>query len=116
LSVKIDVQQAENATASDLTSLIHRLTALHYAAKYGNVKVVELLLNGGAAVDVAGDEQQWTPLHMTAKYCRPLANAHKCASSTAASVPTPARLSKKLARTLLRKCKLDSTSEALLQW
>ncbi|VDL77358.1 unnamed protein product [Nippostrongylus brasiliensis] len=69
-AVKIDLDQHEDEDVANLSSLVHRLTALHYAAKYGNLKVVELLLNRGAAVDIAGDEQQWTPLHMTAKYCR----------------------------------------------
>ncbi|KAK6009834.1 ankyrin repeat protein, partial [Ostertagia ostertagi] len=44
-------------------------TALHYAAKYGHVKAVDLLLKKGAAVDVIGRDQ-FTPLHVTAKYCR----------------------------------------------
>ncbi|KAJ1352245.1 hypothetical protein KIN20_008536 [Parelaphostrongylus tenuis] len=48
-------------------------TALHYAVKYGNSKVVELLLNRGANADVRSNENT-TPLHMSAKYCRPYAH------------------------------------------
>ncbi|PIO64529.1 ankyrin repeat protein [Teladorsagia circumcincta] len=98
-SVKIDVEEQD----SSFTSLLHRsardgnvdameklisrrpdlvnvpdtdgFTALHYAAKYGHVKAVELLLKKGAAVDVVGRDL-FTPLHVTAKYCRPLALLH----------------------------------------
>ncbi|PIO62996.1 ankyrin repeat protein, partial [Teladorsagia circumcincta] len=98
-SVKIDVEEQD----SSFTSLLHRsardgnvdameklisrrpdlvnvpdtdgFTALHYAAKYGHVKAVELLLKKGAAVDVVGRDL-FTPLHITAKYCRPLALLH----------------------------------------
>ncbi|PIO74140.1 ankyrin repeat protein [Teladorsagia circumcincta] len=98
-SVKIDVEEQD----SSFTSLLHRsardgnvdameklisrrpdlvnvpdtdgFTALHYAAKYGHVKAVDLLLKKGAAVDVVGRDL-FTPLHVTAKYCRPLALLH----------------------------------------
>uniref|UniRef100_W6NAF1 Ankyrin domain containing protein n=1 Tax=Haemonchus contortus TaxID=6289 RepID=W6NAF1_HAECO len=66
-SVKIEVDELE----CNIVSLLHRFTALHYAAKYGHVKAVELLLNKGATVDIVGRDQ-FTPLHLTAKYCRPL--------------------------------------------
>ncbi|KJH45924.1 ankyrin repeat protein [Dictyocaulus viviparus] len=42
------------------------LTALHYATKYGNLEVVEVLLNFGANADVTSKELM-TPLHMSAK-------------------------------------------------
>ncbi|KAE9414822.1 hypothetical protein Angca_007770 [Angiostrongylus cantonensis] len=57
-------------------------TALHYAAKYGNLKVVEVLLKLGASADVKS-KANTTPLHMSARYCRPY--AHYSARSNASS-------------------------------
>ncbi|RCN25934.1 ankyrin repeat protein [Ancylostoma caninum] len=46
------------------------LTALHYAAKYGNVEVAELLLNRGATLECCTYKDSYTPFHMVAKYGR----------------------------------------------
>ncbi|KAI5892307.1 ankyrin, partial [Schizophyllum commune H4-8] len=50
----------------------HRWTPLHYAARYGNDAVVELLLKHGAPINKL-DTAGMTPLHCAA--------AHGCASA-----------------------------------
>lgn len=40
---------------------------LHYAARFGHVKIVEFLLDHGALPDVPNDANYWTPLHLAAQ-------------------------------------------------
>ena len=44
-------------------------TPLHYAAQYGCVRIVEILLQAGADKNAA-NEHGWTPLHYAARYGR----------------------------------------------
>ncbi|XP_046983414.1 BRCA1-associated RING domain protein 1-like [Schistocerca americana] len=73
------VQAAEQGAVGELRALIAAgadvgarggqwgWTALHWAASRGDVEVVRLLLEAGAAVD-ARDKDGWTPLHCAAAY------------------------------------------------
>ena len=42
----------------------HRMTALHYAAKYGRIEVVRVLLNNGANPLLPGDVDECLPVKM----------------------------------------------------
>lgn len=42
-------------------------TALHVAARYGNLQAVSLLLHSGAEIDAA-TFHDWTPLHLACRY------------------------------------------------
>ena len=46
----------------------HRMTALHYAAKYGRIEVVRLLLNNGANPLIPGDVDECLPVGESYRY------------------------------------------------
>ncbi|XP_074649063.1 uncharacterized protein LOC141904378 [Tubulanus polymorphus] len=63
----------ENPAAIDSIEPQSGLSALHHAARYNRVKVVEYLLENGANPDVRGNENS-TPLMLASKYdCREVA-------------------------------------------
>ena len=98
-------------------------TALHIAAKYGNIEVCKLLLDRGTYVNVT-NKKYYTPLHIAAKYgnmgvCELLIKHQASVNVFGLDCQTPFNLAQQSGNTLLiellRNCGGESFIESFFK-